>query len=466
VNGNAPATFKSIDATGRQFAGMKYTVQVAPEDCTGCSLCVEACPAYEKVDGVKTDKKAINMAPQPPLRETEAANFAYFLSIPDTDPALISRFTVKGSQLLTPLFEFSGACAGCGETPYIKLMTQLFGDRALIANATGCSSIYGGNLPTTPYTTRADGRGPAWSNSLFEDNAEFGMGMRLTVDKLTQYAYELLDGLFAAQPGHQELLAAIRDADQSEQEGIEAQRVRVEQLKALLAKDSNRAAQQLLSVADYLVRKSVWIIGGDGWAYDIGYGGLDHVLASGANVNVLVLDTAVYSNTGGQASKATPRAAVAKFAAAGKPVRKKDLGMMAMSYGNVYVAQIAFGANMTQTVRAFREAEAYPGPSLLIAYSHCIAHGIDMAKGLDLQKQAVDSGFWPLYRYNPMVEESKNPFSLDSKIDIEQLEDYMYQQGRFNILRKADPERASRLAELVHQDVLERWQQYQRLAEA
>ncbi|NPV65632.1 MAG: pyruvate:ferredoxin (flavodoxin) oxidoreductase [Anaerolineae bacterium] len=466
ANGNAPKTFKSVDATGRQFAGMKFTVQVAPEDCTGCSLCVEACPAFEKVNGVKTDKKAINMAPQAPLREAEAENFAYFLSIPDTDPSLFSRFSVKGSQLLRPLFEFSGACAGCGETPYIKLMTQLFGDRVLIANATGCSSIYGGNLPTTPYTTRADGRGPAWSNSLFEDNAEFGMGMRLTVDKLTQYAFELLDRAIQALPGQQELLTAIRDADQSEQEGIEAQRARVEQLKALLAKDGSKLAQQLLSVADYLVTKSVWIIGGDGWAYDIGYGGLDHVLASGANVNILVLDTAVYSNTGGQASKATPRAAVAKFAAAGKPARKKDLGMMAMSYGNVYVAQVAMGANMTHTVRAFREAEAYPGPSLIIAYAHCIAHGIDMAKGLDVQKEAVESGFWPLYRYNPAVEQGKNPFSLDSKMDIEQLEEFMYKQGRFNILRKADPERASKLAELVHQDVLERWQQYQRLAEA
>ncbi len=466
ADGGAPKTFKAVDATGRQFAGMKFTVQVAPEDCTGCTLCVEACPAFEKVNGVKTEKKAINMAPQAPLRESEAENFAYFLSIPDTDPALFSRFTVKGSQLLRPLFEFSGACAGCGETPYIKLMTQLFGDRVLIANATGCSSIYGGNLPTTPYTTRADGRGPAWSNSLFEDNAEFGMGMRLTVDKLTQYAFELLDNAIEAMPGHQDLLVAIRDADQSEQEGIEAQRARVEQLKALLAKDNSKLAQQLLSVADYLVTKSVWIIGGDGWAYDIGYGGLDHVLASGANVNVLVLDTAVYSNTGGQASKATPRGAVAKFAAAGKPARKKDLGMMAMSYGNVYVAQIAMGANMTHTVRAFREAEAYPGPSLIIAYAHCIAHGIDMAKGLDVQKEAVESGFWPLYRYNPLVEQGKNPFSLDSKMDIERLEDFMYRQGRFNILRKADPERAARLAELIHRDVLERWQQYQRLAEA
>ncbi len=466
ANGNSPRTFKSTDARGREFAGMKYTVQVAPEDCTGCHLCVEACPAFAKVDGVKSDRKAINMADQPPLREAEAKNFEYFLSIPDPDPALFNRFTVKGSQFVLPLFEFSGACAGCGETPYIKLATQLFGDRMIIANATGCSSIYGGNLPTTPYTKRADGRGPAWSNSLFEDNAEFGMGMRLTVNKMAEYASELLGYAIEAMPGERELLVAIRDADMQNQEGIEAQRARVEQLKALLAQDNSEGAKQLLSVADYLVQKSVWIFGGDGWAYDIGYGGLDHVLASGLNVNVLVLDTAVYSNTGGQASKATPRAAVAKFAAAGKPSRKKDLGMMAMNYGNVYVAQIAMGANMTHTVRAFREAEAWQGPSLLIAYTHCIAHGIDMAKGLDIQKEAVESGFWPLYRYNPAVEEGKNPFNLDSKMDIEGLEDFMYKQNRFNLLRKSDPDRAAVLANLIHHDIIDRWEQYQMLAAA
>lgn len=467
ANGMSPATFKAVDAKGRDFAGMKFTVQVAPEDCTGCGLCVEACPAFEKVDGVKTDKRAINMAEQAPLREPEAANFEYFLSIPETDPHLFNRFSVKGSQLLPTMFEFSGACAGCGETPYIKLATQLFGDHMLIANATGCSSIYGGNLPTTPYAPRKDGRGPAWSNSLFEDNAEFGLGMRLTVDKLTQYAFELLnDFAFEAYPDSRELLAAIRDADMSDQDGIEAQRERVEQLKAILQRDDRDAAKRLLSVADYLVRKSVWIIGGDGWAYDIGYGGLDHVLASGMNVNVLVLDTAVYSNTGGQASKATPRGAVAKFAAAGKPARKKDLGLMAMTYGNVYVAQVAMGANMTHTVRAFREAEEWSGPSLIIAYTHCIAHGINMAKGLDIQKEATETGFWPLYRYNPAVPEGKNPFSLDSKMDIEGLEDWMYKQGRFNILRKANPERAAKLAELIHRDVLERWEQYQQMATA
>ena len=464
---NAPETFKYTEARGRQFAGMLYTVQVAPEDCTGCNMCVEACPAFEKVNGTKTDKKAINMAVQAPLREQEAENFDYFLSIPDPDPSLFNRFTVKGSQFLRPLMEFSGACAGCGETPYIKLMTQLFGDHTVIANATGCSSIYGGNLPTTPYTTRADGRGPAWSNSLFEDNAEFGMGMRLTINKLTEHAFELLDEMFDILPKkHHALLEAIRDADMSTPEGIEEQRGRVEDLKKLLEKEDSVLSRRLLTVADYLVKKAVWIVGGDGWAYDIGYGGLDHVLASGLDVNVLVLDTEVYSNTGGQASKATPRAAVAKFAAAGKDHRRKDLGLMAMTYGNVYVAQVAMGGNMTHTVKAMREAAAHPGPSLIIAYSHCIAHGIDMAKGLDIQKLAVDSGFWPLYRYNPDVPEGKNPFSLDSKMDIELLEEYMYTQVRFNVLRKVDPDRAQKLAELGHQDVLDRWNQYLQLAQA
>ncbi len=462
ANGGSPATFKSTQMKGRGFEGMRYTVQVAPEDCTGCGLCVQACPAFEKVDGVKTDKRAINMAAQAPLRMDEAKNFSYFLSIPDPDPSLFNRFTVKGSQMIRPLFEFSGACAGCGETPYIKLLTQLFGDRMLIANATGCSSIYSGNLPTTPYTKRADGLGPAWSNSLFEDNAEFGLGMRLTVNKLAEYALELLDKVSLPQP----LVEAIRTADQSAQEGIEAQRGRVAELKALLGKESSEEAKQLLSIADYLVAKSVWIFGGDGWAYDIGYGGLDHVLASGQNVNVLVLDTGVYSNTGGQSSKATPRAAVAKFAAAGKAQRKKDLGLMAMTYGNVYVAQIAMGANMTQTVKAFQEAEAHQGPSLIIAYSHCLMHGFDLVNGLEVQEQAVDSGFWPLYRYNPDVEVGKNPFRLDSKMDIEGLEDFMYRQGRFSILRKADPDRAQVLANLIHQDVIDRYAQYQRLAES
>ncbi len=460
ANGGSPQTFKAIEARGKQFQGMMFSIQVAPEDCTGCGMCVEACP-----DNKKAGRKSLSMAEQPPLREPEAANYAYFLSIPETDPALFNRFSVKGSQFLPVLFEYSGACAGCGETPYVKLMAQLFGDRALIANATGCSSIYGGNLPTTPYTTRFDGRGPAWSNSLIEDNAEFGMGMRLTVDKLTQYAYELLDKAETL-PGAGALIADIRAAQMDTQEAIEQQRARVDQLKALLEKDGSALSKQLSTVVDYLVKKSVWIVGGDGWAYDIGYGGLDHVLASGLNVNVLVLDTAVYSNTGGQSSKATPRAAVAKFAAAGKPSRKKDLGLMAMTYGNVYVAQIAMGANMTHTVRAFKEAEAHPGPSLIIAYTHCIAHGINMTKGLDIQNQAVETGFWPLFRYDPNVAEGQNPFSIDSKMNIEGLEDFMYRQNRFKVLRQADPDRAAKLLELAHTDVIDRWNQYQRMAEA
>jgi pyruvate-ferredoxin/flavodoxin oxidoreductase len=445
---------------------MKYTVQVAPEDCTGCTLCVEICPAQEKIDGQKTGKKAINMVPlTEELRAQEAENFDYFLSIPDTDPSLFNRYTVKGSQLLPPLFEFSGACAGCGETPYVKLLTQLYGDRAIIANATGCSSIYGGNLPTTPYTTRPDGRGPTWSNSLFEDAAEFGMGMRLTVDKMSEFAYELLDRYPAN--GQAVLVDEIKGAGMATQEEIEAQRARVEKLKAAINKDDSDLAQQLLSVADYLVEKSVWIIGGDGWGYDIGYGGLDHVLASGRNVNVLLLDTGVYSNTGGQMSKATPKAAVAKFAAAGKGQPKKDLGLMTMMYGTVYVAQIAMGANMTQTVKAFQEAAAYDGPSLIIAYSHCIAHGHDLAKGAEVQKDAVDSGFWPLYRFNPANEaEGKSLLNLDSRAPKEDISEFMYKQNRFKVLRQADPTRANTLLEQARKEISDRWQMYEELAKS
>jgi pyruvate-ferredoxin/flavodoxin oxidoreductase len=463
ADGNAPPTFKSTQARDKAFAGMRYTVQIAPEDCTGCGACVHICPAYAKDEaGQKTERKAINMVRlDETLRAQEAENFAYFLSIPDTDPSLFNRFTVKGSQLLPPMFEFSGACGGCGETPYVKLMSQLFGDRAVIANATGCSSIYGGNLPTTPYAPRPDGRGPVWSNSLFEDAAEFGMGMRLTTDKMTGYAYELLDRL----EGHDDLAAAIREADQSTQEGIEEQRGRVAELKSRLEKEDTPLARQLLSVADYLVKKSVWVIGGDGWGYDIGYGGLDHVLASGRNVNVLLLDTAVYSNTGGQMSKATPRGAVAKFAAAGKGQPKKDLGMIMMTYGNIYVAQVALGANMTQAVKAFREAEAYEGPSLIIAYSHCIMHGIDMTTAYDLHKEAVQSGFWPLYRFNPAnVHEGKPALELDSRAPDLPLEDFLYKQNRFKMLRKSDPERADMLLELVKQDVADRWRMYEQFA--
>ena len=468
ANGNAPATFKSMEAKGREWKDMKYTLQVSPLDCTGCGVCVETCPAYAKDEtGKKTDRKAINMVMlDDTLRKNESANWDYFLTLPETDPATFNRFTVKGSQFIRPLFEFSGACAGCGEPPYSKLRSQLFGDRAIIANATGCSSIYGGNLPTTPYAVRADGRGPAWSNSLFEDAAEFGLGMRLTVDKLTKYAFELLDRLIASTSNHRELLEAIRDADMSTQEGIEAQRVRVDELKRLLEADGGSLASQLHSVADYLVKKSIWIFGGDGWGYDIGYGGLDHVLASGRNVNVLLLDTGVYSNTGGQMSKATPRGAVAKFAAAGKSLPKKDLGMIAMTYGNIYVAQIAMGANMNQAVKAFAEAEAYDGPSLIIAYSQCIAHGYDLVYGNQVQKDAVESGFWPLYRFNPAnTREGKQPLMLDSKAPTIDIETFMYKQNRFRILRNADPERAEKLLALAREDVLTRWKMYEQWAQ-
>lgn len=467
ANGSSPEAFKSIGATGRDFKEMMYTVQVAPEDCTGCGICVNICPAFEKdAKGNKTEKKAINMVPlDEALREQEAAGFDYFLSIPDTDPSLFNRFTVKGSQLLPPMFEFSGACSGCGETPYIKLLTQLYGDRAVIANATGCSSIYGGNLPTTPYTTRPDGRGPAWSNSLFEDAAEFGLGMRLTADKMTEFARELLDRLIEQADGHAPLYEAIKNAPMAAQEEIEEQRRQVAHLKEILAEDKSEAAQQLLSVADYLVNKSVWIIGGDGWGYDIGYGGLDHVLASGRNVNVLLLDTGVYSNTGGQMSKATPRGAVAKFAAAGKSMPKKDLGMMMMMYGNVYVAQVAMGANMTQTVKAFQEAEAYNGPSIIIAYSHCIAHGINMTTANDLHKDAVHGGFWPLYRFNPTdAVNGKSALHLDSKAPDQDIADFMYKQNRFRVLRQADPQRANELLEYMREDVANRWKVYEELA--
>jgi pyruvate-ferredoxin/flavodoxin oxidoreductase len=468
ANGSSPATFKSMEAKGRAWKGMKYTLQVSPLDCTGCGVCVDTCPAYAKDEtGKKTERKAINMAPlDDVLRENESANWDYFVTLPETDPSTFNRFTVKGSQFIRPLFEFSGACAGCGETPPIKLVSQLFGDRAIIANATGCSSIYGGNLPTTPYAVRDDGRGPTWSNSLFEDAAEFGMGMRLTIDKLSQYAFEMLDRLIASSSSHLDLLEAIRDADLSTQEAIEEQRARVEDLKQLLEADGSEFAMQFHSVADYLVKKSVWIFGGDGWGYDIGYGGLDHVLASGRNVNVLLLDTGVYSNTGGQMSKATPRGAVAKFAAAGKGMPKKDLGMIAMTYGNIYVAQVAMGANMNQAVKAFQEAEAYDGPSLIIAYSQCIAHGYDLLYGNQVQQDAVDSGFWPLYRYNPdNAREGKQPLMLDSKAPTEDIETFMYKQNRFRILRNADPDRAQRLLDLAREDVQTRWKMYEQWAQ-
>lgn len=457
----APATFKSVDAKGKELAGLKYTLQVAPEDCTGCGACVANCPTRGKGD-------AIVMQPQTPLRKNEAANWDFFLTIPETDTKLFNLATVKGSQFVRPLFEFSGACAGCGETAYVKLVTQLFGDRALIANATGCSSIYGGNLPTTPYTKRADGRGPTWNNSLFEDNAELAFGMRLTVDKFNQYAQELAkkmmtDGAVSAEL--KTLLGEILAADQSNQILIEVQRERVAKAKTELAKTTTTDTQELLTLIDYLVVKSVWAFGGDGWAYDIGYGGLDHVLACGKNVNVMVLDTEVYSNTGGQASKATPMGAVAKFAASGKPTIKKDMGMIAMSYGYVYVARVALGANQNQTVKAFMEAEAYNGPSLVLCYSHCIAHGIDMVQGYQGQKLAVESGHWPLYRYNPaLAVEGKNPLTLDSKDPSIPLTDYVYKENRYKMLQRSNPEASKMLVEHAQGSVSARFKMLKQLA--
>jgi pyruvate-ferredoxin/flavodoxin oxidoreductase len=456
----APPTFKSAAARWKEFKELKYTLQVAPEDCTGCALCVEICPAKSKSE---VKHKAINMAPQVPLREAERANWEFFLEIPEADRRTLSLGQVKDVQLLQPLFEFSGACAGCGETPYIKLMSQLYGDRALIGNATGCSSIYGGNLPTTPYAINREGRGPSWSNSLFEDNAEFALGMRLAVDQQTQYARELVHRL-AATLGD-ELVQSLLNADQSTEAGLREQRERVKALQAKLAGLKALEARDLANLADTLVRKSVWAFGGDGWAYDIGYGGLDHVLASGRNVNVLVLDTEVYSNTGGQMSKATPRGAVAKFAAGGKPRPKKDLGLMAMSYGNVYVAQVAMGSSDMQTLKAFLEADAYNGPSLIIAYSPCIAHGYDLVHGCDQQKAAVLSGYWPLYRHNPdLAKLGKNPFQLDSRPPSLPLEKYIYNETRYTMLAHSDPEAAKHLLKLAEEDVRDRWRLYTNMA--
>jgi pyruvate-ferredoxin/flavodoxin oxidoreductase len=440
---------------------MGYVLQVYPEDCTGCEVCVMACPAVKKdASGAKTNVKAINMAFQPPIRERERTNVKFFEKLPEVDIKLINIETTKGSQFVKPLFEFSGACAGCGETPYVKLMTQLFGDRALIGNATGCSSIYGGNLPTTPYCQRADGRGPAWSNSLFEDNAEFGFGMRLTADKLKEYAFQLVKKLVP------DMYDELSSAAQNSQILIEEQRVHVTKLLARLDKmGASDEIQALKSIAWFLVNKSVWIVGGDGWAYDIGFGGLDHVLASGMNVNVLVLDTEVYSNTGGQMSKATPRGATAQFAAAGKPMPKKDLGLMMMSYGNVYVAQVAVGSSHNQTVKAFVEAEKYNGPSLIIAYSHCIAHGIDMSHGLDQEDMAVKSGHWLLYRYNPeLLHQGKNPLQLDSKEPTIPFAQYAFSENRYRTLLAKDEARAKHLVAEGQKDCDKRWNLYRQLA--
>jgi len=455
----APAAFKSAPARWREFGDARFTLQVSPADCTGCGICVEVCPAKSKSEA---RHKAIDMVPQAPLHDQEAASWRFFLELPETDRHALNPSQVKDAQLLQPLFEFSGACAGCGETPYLKLLSQLFGDHAVIANATGCSSIYGGNQPTTPWTVNRDGRGPAWANSLFEDNAEFGFGMRIALDKQAEYARELLRGLGSVLG---DLGLALLEADQSSEAGIEIQRERVARLKVALDGLDGPEARELLSVADALVKKSVWIVGGDGWAYDIGYGGLDHVLASGLKVNILVLDTEVYSNTGGQMSKATPRAAVAKFAAGGKPTAKKDLALMAMTYGSVYVARVAMGGNDAQTLRAFREAEAYPGPSLIIAYSHCIAHGYDLRHGMDQQKAAVLSGHWPLFRYNPeLAREGRPTLELDSKAPSVPLKKYAYNETRYTMLAHSDPETARRLLEKAQEDVLARWRVYEQWA--
>lgn len=464
----APDTFKSVDAREHDWKGLKFTIQVAPEDCTGCGICVDVCPAKNKSIPAL---KAINMQPQPPLREQERENWDFFLHIPNPDRTTLNLHKINQQQMQEPLFEFSGACAGCGETPYLKLVTQLFGDRMIVANATGCSSIYGGNLPTTPWTQNAEGRGPAWSNSLFEDNAEFGLGFRVSIDQQAEIATNLLRQL-TTEIG-EELVTNILNTQQKDEADIYAQRDRItilkQRLDQLLDSESDpnfkSQVQNLKSLADYLVKKSVWIIGGDGWAYDIGFGGLDHVLASGRNVNILVLDTEVYSNTGGQMSKATPKGAVAKFASSGKPAAKKDLGLIAMTYGNVYVASVAMGARDEHTLRAFLEAEAYNGPSLIIAYSHCIAHGINMATAMQNQKAAVDSGRWLLYRYNPdRIKQGENPLQLDSHAPKLPVEQYMYLENRFKMLTKSKPEAAKQLLAEAQQDVNTRWRLYEYLA--
>jgi pyruvate-ferredoxin/flavodoxin oxidoreductase len=457
----APQSFLSDTFRADDFKGWRYTIQVAPEDCTGCSLCVMFCPAKDKKN---PRHKAIDMASQRPIRERERENYAFFLDLPEPDRGRIRLMDVKGSQFLEPLFEYSGACAGCGETPYIKLLTQLYGDRALIANATGCSSIYGGNLPTTPYAVNREGRGPAWSNSLFEDNAEFGLGMRLALESRTAQARVLLERLGARLPG--DLVAGILSADQATDAGISAQRGRVEKLRRVLASVEGSEARQLSALADDLVKKSVWIVGGDGWAYDIGYGGLDHILSTNLDVNILVLDTEVYSNTGGQQSKATPLGAAAKFAVAGKETGKKDLGLMAMAYGTAYVARIAFGSKDHQTVKAFLEAESYAGPSLLIAYSHCIAHGYDMAYGCEQQKLAVDSGVWPLYRFDPRrIAQGQAPLQLDSGAPKATVEQYMRNESRFRMLEGLGPERAKHLMSSASREAERRIALYRHLSE-
>lgn len=458
----APPTFKAAPVLGKDYPqDMVMTYQVAPEDCTGCQLCVDICPIRDKA---QANRKALNMAPQPPLREAERENWEFFLSLPDYDRTVVKEKTLKGAMLFQPLFEFSGACEGCGETPYVKLASQLFGDRMVVANATGCSSIYGGNLPTTPWTTNAEGRGPAWNNSLFEDNAEFGLGIRLAIDKQREHARELLKQLSGDLDGA--LVESILDADESDEAGIHEQRERIQSLNEALHRLDAPEAAQLRILSENLARKSVWIMGGDGWAYDIGYGGLDHVLASGEDVNILVLDTEVYSNTGGQTSKATPRGAVAKFSAGGKPTAKKDLARIAMSYENVYVAHVAYGAKDIQTLRAFLEAESYAGPSLIIAYSPCIAHGVDLVNNHRQQQLAVDSGHWPLFRFDPRhAETGKNPLHLDSKPPSIPYREFALSEARFAMLTRSHPEAAEELLAAAQEEVSERYHRYEQFAE-
>ena len=458
----APDTFKHMAMLGKDFpAGLSITYQVAPEDCTGCGLCADICPIRDKSNA---SRKALNMAPQAPLREPERENWDFFLSLPEYDRTKLKTNTIKGAMVLQPLFEFSGACVGCGETAYVKLASQLFGDRMVVANATGCSSIYGGNLPTTPWTKNAEGRGPAWSNSLFEDNAEFGLGMRVSIDKQTEFAAELLSSL--REPLGGEFVDAILQADQSNEPGIYEQRQRVAELKQRLQAINEPAAKSLLELADYLCKKSVWIIGGDGWAYDIGYGGLDHVLASGRNVNILVLDTEVYSNTGGQTSKATPLGAVAKFSAGGKATAKKDLALLAMDYGNVYVAHVAYAGKDIQTLNAFLEAEAHDGPSIIIAYSPCIAHGVDMSNNHRQQNLAVKSGHWPLFRFNPnRVKQGKNPMQLDSPEPSIPYREFVMSETRFSMLWQSHPDDAEAFLKQAQQDVKNRYRYYKQLSQ-
>ena len=448
---NAPASLKRADYKGKEFAGKKFILQISAEDCTGCGICTSACPAKNKAD---PEKKAINMDHIENHIEAEVANWKFFETLPYVKRTDVAKNLPKTTQMIQPLFEFSGACAGCGETPYVKLLTQLFGDRMVVANATGCSSIYSGNLPTTPYTKDEKGHGPAWANSLFEDNAEFGLGMRFSIDQQTATAKALLEGL-KSELG--DVAEKIMSNPQKTDAEIDAQRENVKALRAKLAGMNSKEAKELDNLADYLIKKSVWILGGDGWAYDIGFGGLDHAIASGKNVNILVMDTGVYSNTGGQQSKATPMGASAKFATAGKALPKKDLAMIAMSYGNVYVAQVSMGANDMQVIKAMNEAEAFDGPSIIIAYSHCIAQGFNLIDGLTHQKEAVDTGSWPLYRYNPdNVKEGKAPLMLDSKAPSKPLSDYMSSETRFQVVKKANPERYETLLNKAQENVNEK----------